>query len=78
MWEDRLRSFVPTPVRRNVFGPLGEIYPEAGLGAAGVSLQIDVSEPEPRSPIEGLLLRNFELPAGDEEPLAQRRRAAAA
>jgi asparagine synthase (glutamine-hydrolysing) len=26
--EDRLRSYVPGPLRRNVFGPLGEFYPK--------------------------------------------------
>ena len=30
MWEDRLRSYVPAPVRRTVFGPLGQIYPKLG------------------------------------------------
>ena len=30
MWEDRIRSFVPPPVRSAVFGPLGQIYPKLG------------------------------------------------
>jgi asparagine synthase (glutamine-hydrolysing) len=30
MWEDQLRSRIPAPVRRNVFGPLGELYPKLG------------------------------------------------
>ena len=30
MWEQRLRSLVPAPVRSSVFGPLGEWYPKLG------------------------------------------------
>jgi asparagine synthase (glutamine-hydrolysing) len=29
-WENRLRSYVPEPVRRTVFGPLGSVYPKLG------------------------------------------------
>jgi asparagine synthase (glutamine-hydrolysing) len=29
-WENRLRSYVPEPVRRTVFGPLGRFYPKLG------------------------------------------------
>jgi asparagine synthase (glutamine-hydrolysing) len=30
MWENRLRSYVPGPSRRLVFGPLGKFYPKLG------------------------------------------------
>jgi len=28
LWEDRLRSGIPAPVRKQVFGPLGQLYPK--------------------------------------------------
>src|SRR6202040_1082091 len=28
MWENRLRGYIPAPVRRTVFGPLGRLYPK--------------------------------------------------
>lgn len=28
MWEDQMRSWLPEPLRRTVFGPLGRIYPK--------------------------------------------------
>jgi asparagine synthase (glutamine-hydrolysing) len=30
MWEHGLRSVIPGPVRKNVFGPLGQFYPKLG------------------------------------------------
>lgn len=30
LWEERLRSRVPAGVRRNLFGPAGEVYPKLG------------------------------------------------
>jgi asparagine synthase (glutamine-hydrolysing) len=29
-WENQLRSYFPAPLRRTVFGPLGELYPKLG------------------------------------------------
>jgi asparagine synthase (glutamine-hydrolysing) len=29
-WENRLRSVLPAPVRRSIFGPLGSVYPKLG------------------------------------------------
>lgn len=30
MWEDQMRSWLPQPLRRAVFGPLGAVYPKLG------------------------------------------------
>jgi len=30
MWEERMRSYLPEPLRRMVFGPLGHLYPKLG------------------------------------------------
>jgi asparagine synthase (glutamine-hydrolysing) len=30
MWENQARSYLPDSVRRNVFGPVGELYPKLG------------------------------------------------
>jgi asparagine synthase (glutamine-hydrolysing) len=30
LWEEKMRSYFPGPVRRNVFGPLGQVYPKLG------------------------------------------------
>jgi asparagine synthase (glutamine-hydrolysing) len=30
MWEDQLRSYLPSPARRAIFGPLGYLYPKLG------------------------------------------------
>ena len=43
MRENLLRSMVPAPVRQAVFGPLGQVVSEAGLGAAGIPRQEHVS-----------------------------------
>jgi asparagine synthase (glutamine-hydrolysing) len=53
MWEDRLRSFVPTPVRRNVFGPLGKIYPKLGWAPRVVRFKSTFQSLSRLSPIEG-------------------------
>jgi asparagine synthase (glutamine-hydrolysing) len=53
MWEDRLRSFVPSPVRRSVFGPLGEIYPKLGWAPRVVRFKSTFQSLSRLSPIEG-------------------------
>jgi asparagine synthase (glutamine-hydrolysing) len=53
MWEDRLRSFVPTPVRRNVFGPLGHIYPKLGWAPRVLRFKSTFQSLSRVSPIEG-------------------------
>ena len=53
MWEDRLRSFVPTPVRRTVFGPLGELYPKLGWAPRVVRFKSTFQSLSRISPIEG-------------------------
>ena len=30
MWEERMRSYIPEPLRRTIFGPLGHMYPKLG------------------------------------------------
>jgi len=50
--ENRMRSFVPAPVRRNVFGPLGRWYP--GLAWAPRPLRAKATlQSLSRSPLEG-------------------------
>jgi asparagine synthase (glutamine-hydrolysing) len=53
MWEDRLRSFVPPPVRRGVFGPLGRIYPKLGWAPRIVRFKSTFQSLSRLSPIEG-------------------------
>jgi asparagine synthase (glutamine-hydrolysing) len=53
MWEDRLRSFVPTPVRRTVFGPLGQLYPKLGWAPRVVRFKSTFESLSRVSPIEG-------------------------
>jgi asparagine synthase (glutamine-hydrolysing) len=53
MWEDKLRSFVPAPVRRNVFGPLGEIYPKLGWAPRVVRFKSTFQSLSRLTPIEG-------------------------
>jgi asparagine synthase (glutamine-hydrolysing) len=53
MWEDRLRSFVPTPVRRSVFGPLGQIYPKLGWAPRPFRFKSTFQSLSRLSPIEG-------------------------
>jgi asparagine synthase (glutamine-hydrolysing) len=53
MWEDRLRSFVPTPVRRTVFGPLGQLYPKLGWAPRIVRFKSTFQSLSRVSPIEG-------------------------
>jgi asparagine synthase (glutamine-hydrolysing) len=50
--EERLRSFIPAPVRRNVFGPLGEIYPKMDW-APRVFRAKNTFQSLARSPIDG-------------------------
>ncbi|HTP36075.1 MAG TPA: XrtA/PEP-CTERM system amidotransferase [Candidatus Acidoferrales bacterium] len=52
MWENRLRSYVPAPLRRSVFGPLGEIYPKLGW-APRVFRAKSTFQSLARNPIEG-------------------------
>lgn len=53
MWEDRLRSFVPTPVRRTIFGPLGKAYPKLGWAPRVVRFKSTFESLSRLSPIEG-------------------------
>jgi asparagine synthase (glutamine-hydrolysing) len=53
MWEDRLRSFVPTPVRRGVFGPLGQIYPKLDWAPRVVRFKSTFQSLSRLSPLEG-------------------------
>ena len=52
MYEDRLRSFVPAPVRKVVFGPLGRMYPKLGW-APRVFRAKSTFESLARDPLEG-------------------------
>jgi len=51
-FENRLRSFVPGPVRRTVFGPLGRYYPKLGW-APRVFRAKSTFQSLARSPLEG-------------------------
>jgi asparagine synthase (glutamine-hydrolysing) len=52
VWENRLRSYFPEPVRRNVFGPLGDIYPKLGW-APRVLRAKSTLQSLARDPLEG-------------------------
>jgi asparagine synthase (glutamine-hydrolysing) len=52
MWEEKLRSRVPAGVRRNVFGPLGRIYPKLGWAPRVVRAK-STFQSLARDPIEG-------------------------
>jgi asparagine synthase (glutamine-hydrolysing) len=52
MREDQLRSRVPAPVRRNVFGPLGEWYPKLGW-APRIFRAKNTFQSLARDPLEG-------------------------
>ena len=47
MREEGLRSRVPAPVRKSVFGPLGRIYPKLGWAPRIFRAKIDIPEPGP-------------------------------
>jgi asparagine synthase (glutamine-hydrolysing) len=51
-WENRLRAYVPEPLRRTVFGPLGSIYPKLGW-APRVFRAKSTFQSLARDPIEG-------------------------
>ena len=51
-WENKLRSYVPEPVRRTVFGPLGAVYPKLGW-APRVFRAKSTFQSLARDPIEG-------------------------
>jgi asparagine synthase (glutamine-hydrolysing) len=53
MWEDRLRSYVPTPVRRTIFGPLGQIYPKLGWAPQVFRFKSTFQSLSRISPIDG-------------------------
>jgi asparagine synthase (glutamine-hydrolysing) len=53
MWEDHLRSFVPPPVRKNVFGPLGAVYPKLGWAPRVFRFKSTFQSLSRLSPIEG-------------------------
>lgn len=53
MWEDRLRSFLPVPVRRNVFGPLGYLYPKLGWAPRIFRFKSTFQSLSRPSPLEG-------------------------
>jgi asparagine synthase (glutamine-hydrolysing) len=53
LWEDRLRSFVPAPVRRGVFAPLGQIYPKLGWAPRIFRFKSTFQSLSRRSPLEG-------------------------
>jgi asparagine synthase (glutamine-hydrolysing) len=52
LWENRLRSAVPAPLRRNVFGPLGRWYPKLGW-APRVFRARNTFQSLSRDPLEG-------------------------
>jgi asparagine synthase (glutamine-hydrolysing) len=52
LWEDRLRSSVPSALRRAVIGPLGQIYPKLGW-APRVFRAKNTLQSLARSPIDG-------------------------
>jgi asparagine synthase (glutamine-hydrolysing) len=52
MWEEKLRSYVPSSLRRGVFGPLGELYPKLGW-APRVFRAKSTFQSLARDPIEG-------------------------
>jgi asparagine synthase (glutamine-hydrolysing) len=51
-WENRLRSILPAPVRKGIFGPLGSWYPKMGW-APRIFRAKSVFQSLARSPIEG-------------------------
>jgi asparagine synthase (glutamine-hydrolysing) len=53
MWEERLRSYVPTPVRRTIFGPLGQIYPKLGWAPRAIRFKSTFQSLSRISPIDG-------------------------
>jgi asparagine synthase (glutamine-hydrolysing) len=53
MWEDHLRSFVPQPVRKNVFGPLGAVYPKLGWAPRIFRFKSTFQSLSRQSPIDG-------------------------
>ena len=53
MWEDRLRSRFPEPLRKHVFGPLGEWYPKLGW-APRMFRAKNTFQSLAREPMEGL------------------------
>ena len=53
MWEDRLRSLVPGPVRQGIFGPLGRVYPKLGWAPRVVRFKSTFQSLGRRSPLEG-------------------------
>lgn len=53
MWEDKLRSYVPTGVRSSVFGPLGAMYPKLGWAPRIVRFKSTFQSLSRISPIEG-------------------------
>ena len=53
MWEDHLRSFVPQPVRKNVFGPLGHMYPKLGWAPRVFRFKSTFQSLSRQSPIDG-------------------------
>ncbi|MCX6628940.1 MAG: asparagine synthase (glutamine-hydrolyzing) [Candidatus Solibacter sp.] len=52
VWENRLRSYFPAPLRRTVFGPLGLLYPKLGW-APRVFRGKSTFQSLARDPIEG-------------------------
>jgi asparagine synthase (glutamine-hydrolysing) len=52
MWEDQLRSRIPASLRRNVFGPLGDLYPKLGW-APRVFRAKNTFQSLARDPLEG-------------------------
>lgn len=52
MWEDRLRSRIPTGFRKNLFGPLGKWYPKLGW-APRIFRAKSTFQSLARDPIEG-------------------------
>lgn len=54
MWEDRMRSLLPEPLRRTVLGPLGDVYPKL-LWAPRLFRAKSTLQSLARSPIDGYL-----------------------
>jgi asparagine synthase (glutamine-hydrolysing) len=51
-WENRLRSYFPAPLRRAVFGPLGNLYPKLGWAPRFLRAK-STFQSLARNPIEG-------------------------
>ena len=70
-FENQIRSYVPEWARKGVLGPMGEIYPETGLGASRVPRQKHVAKPRAKS-YRRVLSQYFRVPTAHEKRNVQR------